>query len=130
MAEEQHEYKLVTGATIRGNRKAIPVSEWLAEGTRLFGNEVRKWRFKCPMCGKVYSVQEFIDAGGKGGPNGAYQECIGRYKGAGSPGAKDGNPDGCNWVAYGLFGTAGKGRLVQSDDGAVFEVFHYAEAGK
>lgn len=127
MADTRYEYKLATGARVSGDRKATPASEWLAEGKRFFGDNVRQWRFKCPMCGKVYSVQEFIDARGKGGPNGAYQECIGRYKGAGSPGAQDGNPNGCNWVAYGLFGTCGKGRLVQADDGSVIEVFHYAE---
>lgn len=120
------EYKKSNGCFICTEQAATPVSEWLAEGKRRFGAAVTKWRFVCPMCGKEYSVREFIDAGGEGGPNGAYQECIGRYNGAGAPGAADGNPNGCNWVAYGLLGTCGKGRLILAPDGTVVEVFRFA----
>lgn len=125
-----YKYRKSETCTITTPMPATPVGEWLAEGKRRFGDDVTAWRFVCPMCGKVYSVQEFIDAGGKGGPNGAYQECIGRYKGAGSPGAKDGNPDGCNWVAYGLLGTCGKGRVILTTDGWAVEVFHFAGEGE
>ena len=118
------EYKLGNGAIIKTDRAPTPVKEWLDEGKRRFG-DVRNWRFKCPMCGKEYSVQEFVDAGGDG-PNSAYQECIGRYRHAGPPNGKDGNPDGCNWCAYGFLGTAGKGRLIEAEDGTVVEVFHFA----
>ncbi len=119
-----NEYKLHTGATVKTDRKPTPVKEWLDEGKRLFGPDVKKWRFTCPMCGKTYSVEEFMQAGGEG-PNSAYQECIGRYLHAGPPNGKDGNPDGCNWCAYGLFGTAGKGRLIEADDGTIHEAFHF-----
>ena len=119
-------YKLQGNRQIETDREATPVAEWLDEGKRLFGENVTKWRFKCPMCGKAYSVQEFIDAGGEDGPNGAYRECIGRYMGAGSPGAEDGNPDGCNWVAYGFLGIPnGKGRLILAPDGCVVEAFDF-----
>lgn len=122
------EYKLSGNRTMRTDRKPTPVDVWLHEGQHLFGPDVTAWRFKCPMCGKEYSVQEFIDAGGENGPNGAYQECIGRYLGAGAPGSPDGNHNGCNWAAYGFFGTCGKGRLIQTDNGVV-EAFHYADGG-
>lgn len=114
------------GRSIETERTPTPVEEWLEEGKALFGERVNDWKFKCPMCGKVYSVQEFVNAGGEG-PNGAYQECIGRYMGAGSPGSADGNPDGCNWAAYGLFGIPNdNGRLVMAMDGTVVEAFDYA----
>lgn len=119
-------YKRSETMTIMTDQVATPVAEWLDEGKRLFGEDVTKWRFKCPMCGKAYSVQEFIDVGGKNGPNGACRECIGRYMGAGSPGAADGNPDGCNWAAYGLFGIPNdKGRLILASDGYVVEAFDF-----
>lgn len=119
------EYKKTNGVTVCTARPATPVAEWLSEGKQRFGEDVMAWRFVCPMCGKEYSVQDFIDAGGKG-PNGAYQECIGRHKGAGSPGAEDGNPDGCNWAAYGFLGNCGKGRLILTPDGDVVEAFCFA----
>lgn len=46
------EYKLHSGATVKTDRAPTPVKDWLNEGRRLFGNDVRKWRFVCPMCGK------------------------------------------------------------------------------
>ena len=123
------EYKLSGNRTIRTERVPTLVSDWLDEGKWLYGTDVNAWKFKCPMCGKIYSVQEFIAAGGRNGANGAYQECIGRYLGAGSPGQDDGNPNGCNWAAFGFLGTCGKGRLVQASDGDIVEVFHYADGG-
>ena len=33
---------------------------------------------------------------------------------------------GCDWAAYGLFGTLGKGRSVTTEDGNVVEVFDFA----
>lgn len=38
------------------------VEEWKAEATRRFGPDMLKWRFRCPMCGHVASVQDFKDA--------------------------------------------------------------------
>lgn len=122
---ERTKYRVSTGAYIETERKPTTIEDWREEGKTLFGLPAAKWKFKCPMCGKVYSVQEFVDAGGD--PNGAYQECIGRHKGAGAPGSPDGNPDGCNWAAYGLFGIPNnKGRLILNPDGDVTEVFDFA----
>ena len=66
------------------------VEEWTAEATRRFGPDMLKWRFRCPMCGHVASVQDFKDAGAKS-PSCAYQECLGRYTGKGTP--KKGDSD-------------------------------------
>lgn len=119
-------YTKPSGAKITTEQDATPVKEWLAEGRELFGRDIMKWKFRCPMCGHVASVQDFKDAGAED-PNHSFQECIGRYRGAGAPGAPDGNPDGCNWAAYGLFGIPNnKGRLVMAEDGKVLEVFDFA----
>lgn len=39
----------------------------------------------------------------------------------------EGDSSGCNWAAYGFFGTMGKGRIVIADDGEEVEVFSFAE---
>ena len=123
-------YTKLSGAKVIAEQEAIPVKEWLGEGRELFGRDIMKWKFRCPMCGHVASVQDFKDAGAED-PNDSFQEsfqeCIGRYRGAGSPGAPDGNPNGCNWAAYGLFGIPNdKGRLVMAKNGKVREVFDFA----
>lgn len=87
------------------------VEEWQAEGKRRFGEDVKKWRFVCPMCGHVAAVQDFIDKGVKDPANAAYEECIGRYTGAGAP-SKENKGKGCNWAAYGLFGIPNGGAIV------------------
>lgn len=67
------------------------VEEWRAEGKRLFGGDFMKWRFKCPRCGNVATVQEFKDAGAKGA-DAACTCCIGRYV----------SDRGCDCAAFGL----------------------------
>lgn len=117
--------RLRNGVKITTALKPITVEEWIAEGEALFGRGILGYRFQCPMCGKTWSVDEFRREGGD--VNSAYQECIGRHLGAGAPGSPDGNPNGCNWAAYGVFGIPnGKGRLVLAPDGDVVEVFDYA----
>lgn len=72
--------------------KVFTREEWLAEGVRLFGKDVTKWRFKCPKCGHVASGQDFKDAGVVDADLIA-KNCIGRHV----------NGVGCDWAAYGLF---------------------------
>lgn len=105
------------------------VDEWREEGERRFGKDVMAWRFKCPMCGHVAAVKEFADAGAKDPANAAYEECIGRYTGKGSP--KEGDSSGCNWAAYGLFGIPnGKGVIVITGEETGAEIFAFAEEGE
>lgn len=75
------------------------VDEWKAEATRRFGPDMLKWRFRCPMCGHVASVQDFKDAGAKS-PNCAYQECLGgtparAHRRRATAAAVTGRPTGC-----------------------------------
>lgn len=119
--------KLHTGVstTINDDHRVMTEQEWLNEGKNRFGEDFMKWRFVCPMCGHTASIQEFKDAGADD-PNLAFQECIGRYLGKGSP--KEGDSSGCNWAAYGLFGIPnGKGIIVIDDNEMGTEVFDFAE---
>lgn len=52
------------------------VEEWKAEATRRFGPDMLKWRFRCPMCGHVASVQDFKGRRGKISEL-RLQECLG-----------------------------------------------------
>ena len=119
-------YNTYGGKKITTLTRPTPVSEWLEEGKRLYGPDPLNWKFRCPICGRVYTAREHRDAGSSG-PNSAYQECIGRYLGAGSYRKEQGNKNGCNWCAYGLLGTAGKGRLIEAADGTVVEAFRFAD---
>lgn len=121
--------KLHTGAYTEvddAKKKVMTQQEWMDEGKSRFGEDFMNWKFQCPMCGHISSIKDFKDAGAND-PNCAYQECIGRYTGKGSP--KEGDSTGCNWAAYGLFGIPnGKGIIVTSDeDGTGTECFDFAE---
>lgn len=61
--------------------KAAPAAmtheEWIAEGTRRFGADQLQWKFVCPCCKVVISVQDYKDAGA---PESAVAfNCVGRY---------------------------------------------------
>ncbi|WP_153465058.1 VVA0879 family protein [Sediminibacillus terrae] len=101
------------------------LAEWLEEGENTFGSHKLKWRFKCPACGHEASIEDFVEHGAD--PNEAHQKCIGRVNGKGTKHQKD-EGFGCNWAAYGLFGTLGNGRLVIADDGKEIEVFDFAKS--
>ena len=74
--------------------------EWREKGTRLYGEDVKNWKFKCPSCGYIASVNEWKDAGDDGGQSGF--SCIGRLLGSKKPmGDKTGGP--CNYAGGGLF---------------------------
>ena len=79
-------------------------AELVEEARARFGDDARKWSFRCPSCGDDATAQDFKDAGAEPGRVG--QECIGRSLGALSgPPTKDGrnrNGRGCDWTAYGL----------------------------
>lgn len=107
----------------------ITLEEWETKGKKLYGEDYANWKFVCPACGHISSVQEFIDLGANA--NSSYTNCIGRINGKGEDGLKGiDNGYGCNWAAYGLFGTLGKGLIVNingKDDVKSIEVFQFAE---
>ncbi|MGE7305730.1 VVA0879 family protein [Priestia megaterium] len=91
---------------------------WREEGKRLFGKQGRDWKFVCPRCENVQSPQDFVDKtdmGKEEALSAAYQMCIGRHF----------KEHDCNWSAYGLFGTMGKGRTIITPEGEKVSVFDF-----
>ena len=75
------------------NRIQINMDDWEKIATEKFGSDPKKWQFKCPSCGGVQTLSDFIEnkvpePGGK-----FYFSCIGRW-------VKD---RGCDWTLGGLF---------------------------
>ena len=103
----QRTIKLHTGVEKTLNStKIITKTEWQKAAEKLYGSDVKQWRFKCPICGHTASVQEIMSAGAKD-PNCAYMECIGRYQ-------KD---IGCNFAAYGFLGIPYGGYVIEDKKG-------------
>jgi hypothetical protein len=71
--------------------RTITRDQLIAELTEKFGVDKEKWAFKCPACGHIQTVKDFIDIGVN--PEHVNFNCIGRY-------AK--NTGGCNWTLGGL----------------------------
>ena len=99
--------------------------EWREEGNRRFGDDIEDWKFVCPACGRVNTGQEFKDLGAT--PDDSYTTCIGRHNGKGVTPNKSDPKYGCDWAAFGLFGTMGKGDIVVTDDGKETHIFAFAE---
>lgn len=77
------------------------------------------YRFICPMCGNVASADDFKKAGAN--PGRVAKECIGRTMDQ-MPKPKKGKKP-CDWAAFGLFGTLGKGLVVVMPDGKEVQTF-------
>ena len=98
---------------------------WRAEARRRGGGDLLDCPFICPLCGNVATPRQFKDAGAEGGR--AARECLGRATGA-PGGLRSGTPRSqpCDWAAFGLFGTLGKGVTVVYPDGREVEAFAFA----
>lgn len=98
-------------------------AHWLAEGERRFGSDAMRWRFVCPSCGHVASVQDWRNAGA---PSGAVAfSCVGRYTGADHSNTFKHAGGPCNYTSGGLFVI---NRLfVMTADGKETPVFEFAE---
>lgn len=110
--------------------------EWLAEAERRFGPDPMKWKFVCPVCKHVQSVQDYKDAGAPSTAAGF--SCVGRWSGA-KRDALGLNPDAvkrgelppaegpgpCNYAGGGLFQL--NPVEVVLDDGIVTRAFAFAE---
>ena len=80
-------------------------AEWKAEGERRFGKDIMKWRFVCPSCGHVASLQDWKDAGAPA--NAAAFSCVGRWLGEAREAffvADKTKPGPCNYAGGGLIG--------------------------
>lgn len=103
------------------NRK-LTHAEWLAEATAKFGKDSSKWRFVCPSCGHVASIQDWKDAGASQGE--IAFSCIGRRVGDRKAAVqnafkKAGGP--CNYAGGGLFAINPVEVVFGGDSVTVFE---------
>ena len=83
--------------------KAYPLTkeEFEKEGEKRFGSDQMNWRFKCPSCGYVASVQDYKDARASSATVGF--SCIGRYLPGKCQEAFTNGPGPCNYAGGGLF---------------------------
>ncbi len=86
----------MTAATTHFNT----VEEWKAEGERRFGPDVMRWRFVCPACGHVASVQEWKAVGAP--EDVVAYSCVGRWAGADRVAFESGRGP-CDYAGGGLF---------------------------
>lgn len=91
--------------------------QWLTLGQTLFGQDKMQWKFKCPCCGHIASVQDYKKAGAPSSAAGF--SCVGRWM----PVCKDAFDDKdkrnipCNYSGGGLLNI----NPVIVDDHKVFE---------
>lgn len=49
--------------TAADGRRRITLAQWVAEGTRRYGKDMRAWAFRCPACGMAQTAHDGITAG-------------------------------------------------------------------
>ena len=114
--------------------KEILLKDWLAESERLFGADMKLWKFKCANCGHVQSIADFLELKKLGIIKAetdvgrlVYYSCIGRYdtripeKDMGTIFNKK-SP--CNYTLGGLFKFAKT--FVINESGEKIPVFEFA----
>jgi len=103
----------------------MTMAEWRTEGMALFGTNSRAWRFVCPMCKGVMSVQDYFDVGAPEGTIGF--SCIGLYRTDANAGADVWNRlramQWCTYAGGGLFKL--HPIIVISDDGDQVPFFDF-----
>ena len=103
--------------------RRMTIEEWRAEALRRGGGKFGATRFLCPACGNVASPDDFAAGGADGGR--AAEECIGRTMTPRPRGLDGFKP--CDWAAYGLFRTLGRGVVVVHPDGTEVHAFPFAD---
>lgn len=117
--------------------KTITQQEFFDEANRRFGPKVHDWKFVCPACGTVQSVQQLLDAvlasgGTKDDVHGYIGfSCIGRFTRQGDAGIAAKNrgetwDKGCNWTLGGFLQM--HSLEVVLEDGHKCPTFELAEA--
>jgi hypothetical protein len=111
--------------------KTLNFKEWFEIGTKLYGDKIINWKFKCVMCKKSQTAKDFMDAGIEWDKVDGYIgfSCIGRVNGKGKPYLSGKNikkfPHGCDWTLGGLFVVAG---LIIMKDGKEYRRFDFADS--
>jgi hypothetical protein len=100
----------------------MTIDEWKQEAIRRFGTDPNRWRFVCPSCGHVASIQDWKDAGASEGE--AAFSCIGRHISKSAD--IGGKPGPCNYAGGGLFQL--NPITITHADGHTSNVFDFADA--
>lgn len=102
-------------------------ADWFKEAERRYGARLRTIRFRCPSCGFVQGVQDFLDLG-MTLPEAASRcgfSCIGRWMPTGVRDAFTGGPGPCNYAGSGLIRISPI--VVILEDGGNLYVFDFAD---
>jgi len=104
------------------DRKEYSHEEWMSMAESLYGKNMLNWKFKCPSCGYIASVEDYKKVKA---PEAAIAfSCIGRY-------IKDCNNEvgdkkqPCNYAGGGLFKL--NPVRVHYDDGRFEDMFDFAD---
>ena len=99
--------------------KTYTIDEWMAEGKKRFGKDVKQWKFVCPQCKTVQTPQDLLDAGvPKDQLDGFIGfSCIGRF-------TKD---KGCDWTLGGLFHIHESSIVFPKENNRNRAVFEFAQ---
>lgn len=73
--------------------KTLTFPEWQKKAIDLYGEDIKKWKFRCPACKEIQTLQDFIDHNIPDPDTLFYFSCIGRWV----------EGRGCNWTLGGLF---------------------------
>lgn len=95
-------------------------AEWKKEAVSRFGEDSRKWKFICPSCGHIATVQDWKDAGA---PLGTIAfSCVGRYLSKRHEAFQKGKCP-CNYAGGGLFRI---NPVTVKEGDVVHEIFDFA----
>ena len=103
--------------------REIKYEDWIKEGEKLFGKDKKKWKFVCPSCGGIQTIQDFIDLKVEEPENYVHFSCIGRFT-DGCKGEIGNKRSPCNYTNGGLFNFA-KLKVLRDGEKSI-SVFEFA----
>jgi hypothetical protein len=103
--------------------KKLTKKEWEEEGTKRFGPDMLKWKFVCPSCGHITSVNDWKEAGAK--IDAVAFSCVGRWIGANGENTFGQKGGPCNYAGGGLIGL--NPQVVIDDNGVEHSMFAFAD---
>ena len=117
--------------TIPKEPRKITRDEWLKEGKKRFGEDMRNWGFACPNCKGVQTVNDFLILRDKlkvaVKPEQVYNSCIGRFDPripVDQVGTIGDGKSPCDYTNGGLFGLY---KLIVVTDGKEIPCFEFAD---
>lgn len=82
----------------------LTLAQFMSAGTERYGSEIRHWRFRCPACGHVQSMEDFRPFKSQGATADDVRfNCVGRFLGAKRKAFGGHGPGPCDYTTGGLF---------------------------